>query len=160
MFSQTTEYALRAMSCLALAGDQYVPTATLAGMTCVPPKYLAKVLQQLADANLIDGRRGAFGGYRLARPPHQIRLIDVIHCISPVQRITACPLGLPNHGKDLCPLHRRLDAAAASVIEILNGVTLREIIDTPGSVNKPLCDPTLTTELTVSGRIRVRRRKG
>ncbi len=156
MFSQTTEYALRAMSCLALAPDQLVPTTTLAAMTHVPPNYLAKVLQQLAAAKLITGRRGVGGGYRLARPADQINLLDVINGVGTLQRITTCPLGLPNHGTNLCPLHRQLDAAAASIMKMLDGVTLKNIIDTPGAPNKPLCDTSRTTELSVSGSIRVR----
>ena len=68
MFSQTTEYALRAMACLAMYPDDLVATPTLAEQTKVPANYLAKVLQQLAAAKLITGRRGVGGGYRLARP--------------------------------------------------------------------------------------------
>jgi Rrf2 family transcriptional regulator, nitric oxide-sensitive transcriptional repressor len=156
MFSTTTEYALRAMSCLALAPDQLVPTTTLASMTKVPSNYLAKVLQTLAAAKLITGRRGVGGGYRLARSADQINLLDVINTVGTLQRITTCPLGLSNHGPNLCPLHRHLDNAAAAVIKMLDGVTLKDVIDTPGAVNKPLCDQKATAEITVSGSIRVR----
>jgi Rrf2 family transcriptional regulator, nitric oxide-sensitive transcriptional repressor len=156
MFSQTTEYALRAMSCLALAPNQLVPTTTLASMTHVPPNYLAKVLQQLAASKLITGRRGVGGGYRLARPSDQINLLDVIQSVGSLSRITTCPLGLSNHGTNLCPLHRQLDAAAAAMIKMFDGVTLKQVIDTPGSVNKPLCDSNRTIEVTTAGSIRVR----
>ncbi len=67
MFSQTTEYALRVMAWLALSPDLLVPTLTLADKTKVPAHYLAKVLQQLASAELVTGRRGVRGGYKLAR---------------------------------------------------------------------------------------------
>ncbi len=156
MFSQTTEYALRAMSCLALAPDQLVPTTTLASVTHVPPNYLAKVLQQLAASRLITGRRGVGGGYRLARPADQINLLDVIRSVGHLERITTCPLGLANHGPNLCPLHRQLDSAAATMIKMFDGVTLKQIIDTPGSVNKPLCDANRTSEVTIGGSIKVR----
>ena len=63
MFSQTTEYALRAMACLALRPQQLTSAIALADQTKVPANYLAKVLQQLAGAGLIDGRRGV-GGFR------------------------------------------------------------------------------------------------
>src|SRR5262249_779585 len=62
VFSQTTEYALRAMACLALAPDELVPTSVLADKTKVPANYLAKVLQQLAGGGLIRGRRGVGRG--------------------------------------------------------------------------------------------------
>jgi Rrf2 family transcriptional regulator, nitric oxide-sensitive transcriptional repressor len=156
MFSQTTEYALRAMSCLALAPDQLVPTNTLAAMTKVPSNYLAKVLQQLATAKLITGRRGVGGGYRLARPAGQINLLDIVNTVGTLQRITSCPLGLPNHGTNLCALHRTMDNAAANIIKMLDGVTLQNLIEAPGVANKPLCDARNTQEVSTHGGIRVR----
>ena len=151
MFSQTTEYALRAMACLALRPDALVPTPVLAKETKVPSNYLAKVLQQLAGANLIHGRRGVGGGYQLSRPSSQINLMDVINAVGDLRRIESCPLGLPNHGPNLCPLHRRLDQAAAGVIEVFSGVTLHDLVSDPRS-NKPLCDTEMAAKLTVSAR--------
>ena len=45
----------------------------------MPVNYLAKVLQVLAGANLIIGRRGVGGGYRLARRPEEITMLEVIN---------------------------------------------------------------------------------
>lgn len=149
MFSQTTEYALRAMSCLALYPDRLVPTPSLAKQTQVPSNYLAKVLQQLAAANLIIGRRGVGGGYRLAKPGSQIQLIDVINAVTQVKRITACPLGLSNHGSNLCALHRKTDEAAAAVLKVFTGVTLDDLLN-DAAPSKPLCDADMTASLTVS----------
>lgn len=150
MYSQTAEYALRAMSCLALRPSELVPTTTLSLQTRVPSNYLAKVLQLLAAENLISGRRGVGGGYKLARAPEQITLLQVINAVSPVHRIDSCPMGLPNHGPFLCPLHRKADQAAAAVIEIFEGVTLADLINDPLS-SKPLCDVESTAKLSVMG---------
>lgn len=150
MLSQTTEYALRAMSWLALSPDALVPTGMLAEKTKVPPHYLAKVLQQLAAASLIDGRRGVRGGYKLSRPAANISLLDVVRAVSTVERITTCPLGLNNHGPNLCPLHRRIDLAAKTIIEMYGGVSLEQLVKDP-SPQRPLCDEETTTRLTVGG---------
>ena len=149
MFSQTTEYALRAMACLAMYPDDLVATPTLAEQTKVPANYLAKVLQHLAAAKLITGRRGVGGGYRLARPAGDIRLLEVINAVTVVARIQSCPLGLPTHGSKLCALHKKADEAAAAVIEVYSGVTLRDLLTDPNP-NKPLCDVKITASLTVS----------
>jgi Rrf2 family transcriptional regulator, nitric oxide-sensitive transcriptional repressor len=149
MFSQTTEYALRAMACLAMKPAELVPTPVLAEQTKVPANYLAKVLQQLAAAKLITGRRGVGGGYKLARPAADIRLLDVINSVTTVTRIQSCPLGLATHGSRLCALHRKADEAAAAVIEVYNGVTLHDLIMDPNP-NKPLCDTKASAALTVS----------
>ena len=89
MFSQTTEYALRAMACLALAPDELVPTSILADKTKVPANYLAKVLQQLAGGGLLRGRRGVGGGYTLARPSESITLLEIVNVVGDLHRVSA-----------------------------------------------------------------------
>lgn len=147
MFSQTTEYALRAMSWLALSPDALVSTHVLAEKTQVPPHYLAKVLQQLSAANLIVGRRGVRGGYKISRAATEITLLDVVRSVAEIQRITTCPLGLASHGSTLCSLHRTTDAAAKAVIDIYGTVTLHDLLADPRHPT-PLCEAPAT--LTVS----------
>jgi Rrf2 family nitric oxide-sensitive transcriptional repressor len=149
MLSQTTEYALRAMACLAYSPDELTPTPRLAELTLVPPNYLAKVLQSLAQASLITGRRGVGGGYKLASPAEEISLLDVVNAIDPVERITSCPLGLPDHGSNLCALHSCVDQAARQFIDKFESVRLSDLIaESNGSV--PLCDTQLARELALS----------
>ncbi|TVQ62217.1 MAG: Rrf2 family transcriptional regulator [Phycisphaerales bacterium] len=149
MLSQTAEYALRAMACLAYRPDELTTTPVLAKQTQVPSNYLAKVLQVLAGAELIVGRRGVGGGYRLARPATEIRLLDVINAVDPVERISTCPLGLANHGTNLCALHRRLDEAARRVIETFGGSTLHDVI-AEAAPSLPLCDQEMTAKLRIN----------
>lgn len=139
MLSQTTEYALRAMAWLAHAGPGLTPTSVLAEETGVPFNYLAKVLQSLAKADLINGRRGVGGGYRLSREAADISMLDVINAISPVKPIETCPLGIPGHGKKLCSLHCRLDGAARMIIKEFGGVSLADLLKEKQSAG-PLCD--------------------
>jgi len=138
------------MAWLAINPDGRVASGVLAEKTQVPHDYLAKVLQQLADAGLIHGRRGVHGGYQLARPPEQIRLLDVVRGVSALDRIRQCPLGLSNHGSKLCPLHRTLDTAIAAAMDALGEKTLADMVTEPGA-NIPLCDLKTTAGLTVSG---------
>lgn len=153
MLSQTVEYALRAMASLAYRPDELVPTPELAEMTKVPSNYLAKVLQTLASAELIVGRRGVGGGYRLAKPAKDILLLDVINAVNPLQRIRSCPLELENHGPHLCPLHRRIDQAVAGVIEVFGSTTLADIVEADGSPQLPLCDAARTRQVTQQLRV-------
>lgn len=149
MLSQTTEYALRAMACLAYAPDELTPTPRLAEQTLVPPNYLAKVLQSLAQADLITGRRGVGGGYRLARPANEITLLDVVNAIDPVEPIEKCPLGLPNHSTNLCALHTCVDRAARQFIETFKGVRLSDLVADSGGT-RPLCDTKLAQQLSMT----------
>lgn len=151
MLSQTSEYAMRAMSCLAINPEESRTAAGLARATSVPPDYLAKVLQQLATAGLITGRRGVGGGYQLAKAPDQIRLIDVVSAVAEVKRIETCPLGLPMHGTNLCPLHRTTDAAIKAVIDVYANKTLADMLNNPGA-NTPLCEAQLVGSITLSAK--------
>jgi len=143
MISNTAEYALRAMSWLALTPDERVASSALAEKTQVPADYLAKVLQLMAEAGFIDGRRGVRGGYRLAKPAGEIRLLDVINAVSrnemQLKPIESCPLGIKSHGVNLCPLHRRMDRAIRAVIEVLGDSTLADLVTEEGAPT-PLCE--------------------
>ena len=116
------------MSCLAYMPDGLVSTAQLAEVTHVPMNYLAKVLQLLARADLVNGRRGVGGGYKLARAASEITMLDIIDSIDPIKRIESCPLGLENHGV-LCPIHRRLDEASGMLITMFSGTTLEDLLE-------------------------------
>lgn len=151
MFSQTTEYALRAMACLALYPDQLVATGTLAQMTKVPSNYLAKVLQQLGGAGFIEGRRGVGGGYKLSRPADEINLVQIINAVGRLKRIESCPLGIEGHGTHLCPLHRTMDKASSMLIDMLKDISLRDLIGDAQNPIKPLCDRNTTATLSIRG---------
>src|SRR6185503_15795401 len=81
MFSQTLEYALRAMAQLASEAPRSATTQSLAKSTGVPAAYLSKVLQTLRTGGLVKCRRGVGGGVQLARTPKQISLLDVVNAV-------------------------------------------------------------------------------
>jgi Rrf2 family nitric oxide-sensitive transcriptional repressor len=111
VFSQTVEYALRAVVQLASIAPEASTTAELAIVTQVPPAYLAKVLQSLVKAKIVVSQRGAGGGVSLACSAEKLSILDIVKATDPIQRIKTCPLDLVSHGAKLCPLHRRMDAA-------------------------------------------------
>ena len=123
MFSQTTEYALRAAA--TLARDPEVPKTAqqISQATQVPAFYMSKILHDLGGAGLVHAQRGRHGGFILAHPPEQVSILDVVNAIAPLHRITRCPLGIPGHVR-LCPLHRRIDDAIAHVEESFGRTSL------------------------------------
>jgi Rrf2 family transcriptional regulator, nitric oxide-sensitive transcriptional repressor len=139
MFSQTVEYALRAMVHLAGASPAAQTTEQIARSTRVPQAYLSKVLQSLVQAGIVRSQRGIGGGMSLARPPAELTILEVVNAVDPIKRIRSCPLELAAHGTRLCPLHKRVDQALALVEEAFGSTTLQEIIDEP-SESIPLCD--------------------
>ncbi|WP_428307625.1 RrF2 family transcriptional regulator [Lacipirellula sp.] len=86
MFSQTVEYALRAMVQLAADSSGSATTKDIAAKAKVPSAYLAKVLQSMRRGGLIHSRRGVGGGVTLAKPAAKISLLDVIDAVEPLKR--------------------------------------------------------------------------
>ena len=128
MFSQTVEYALRAVVAIAANPAGSMKTRDISASTKVPLDYLFKVLRNLASAGILTGGRGAGGGFALARPAVDISVLDVVNAIDPIPRIMKCPLDLPSHKKELCPLHKRMDDALEKVQEALGGATIATIL--------------------------------
>ena len=138
MLSQTVEYALRAAVYLANQCPNPRTTEQIAVVTKVPQAYLSKVMQNLARGGLVRSQRGIHGGFVLARQPAQVTILEVVNAVDPIQRITTCPLELPSHGVNLCPLHRRLDLALAAVEAAFGKTTLAEVLAEP-TQSVPLC---------------------
>src|SRR5437763_4436162 len=106
MFSQTVEYALRAVVHLAYEAPDARTTAQIAEATRVPRDYLAKILQGLSKKGIVSTQRGVGGGVSLAREPSELTILDVVNAGEPSERITTCPLGRKAHGVRLGRLHR------------------------------------------------------
>jgi Rrf2 family protein len=141
MFSQTAEYALRAV--VYLASQQGAPRTTqeIAQSTRVPSGYLSKVMQALGRKQLVQSQRGLHGGFTLARPAEELTVLDIIDAVDPIRRIHHCPLNIKGH-INLCPLHRRLDNAMKLVEDALRESTIAELLVEPErarGIPIPLC---------------------
>lgn len=80
--SAKTDYAIRAALELASADDEKpVKGERIATAQAIPLRFLENILMQLRHAGLVESRRGAEGGYRLAKPADQVTLADVIRAI-------------------------------------------------------------------------------
>ena len=138
MFSQTVEYALRAIVHLAQHAPSGRTTDQIAEATKVPKAYLSKVLQGLSRAGIVVSQRGIGGGISLVKSPAQLTILEVVNSVEPIERIQVCPLGLKSHGEHLCPLHRRMDNALAMVENAFRSTTLAEVLAEP-TRSAPLC---------------------
>ena len=76
--SAKVDYALRAMIELAAVAPEQVKGERLSATQEIPQKFLESILVDLRHAGLVASQRGADGGYRLAIPPEEITVADVI----------------------------------------------------------------------------------
>ena len=139
MFSQTVEYALRAIVHLAKKPELLQTTAQIASATQVPAPYLSKILQTLARDELVLVKRGVSGGFLLGKSPMRMTIYEVVQCVDPIRRIRTCPLNLASHGKRLCSLHKKMDNALESIESVFRKTTLAELMNSPNP-SVPLCN--------------------
>ncbi len=139
MFSQATEYALRAVVYLADAADHSHTAQQIAEATQAPSDYLSKILRELGRVGIVRAQRGKHGGFSLARSPEELTIFDVVDAVDPIRRIHSCPLGLRAHQTKLCRLHRRLDDAMLHIENEFRGATVAELMQPDNGV-RPLCE--------------------
>src|SRR5437763_16543324 len=98
MFSTKAEYGVRLMVQLAQqGGDTPLSLSEIADRDGLPLAYLEHLVARLRKAGLAESRRGAHGGYLLARPAGEIRMAEVVEtlegAIAPIGCLTANPDG-------------------------------------------------------------------
>lgn len=147
LLSDASEYGLRAVVWLAQHPNQIQKVREIAQGTHAPPGYLVKVLQALAKARILSAQRGSSGGFQLERDPAGLSVLEVVNAIDPMERIDTCPIGLESHGRCLCPLHRRIDNAMASIEASFGQSTIADLLAEP-SASPPLRE---SHPLTISG---------
>ncbi len=125
--SARVDYALRAMAELA-AADAPRTVDQLSGAQRIPHKYLESILGELRRGGLLRSQRGPEGGYRLARPPADISIADVIRGLDgELANVRGSrPENLEYVGA-AAPLQEVWIALRASERAILEGVTLAHV---------------------------------
>lgn len=89
--SQGVEWSLHCCSVLAgLPAERVLPSARLAELHDVPPAYLAKHLQALSAAGIVESVPGPRGGYRLARAAEDITVLDVVLAVDGDETAFTC----------------------------------------------------------------------
>ena len=78
--SLKVEYACRVLAQLSRSygSRSFSRIDELAELEEIPANYLVQILNDLRNGGLIISRRGKLGGYRLAKPPAQITLFDIV----------------------------------------------------------------------------------
>jgi Rrf2 family transcriptional regulator, cysteine metabolism repressor len=76
-----SRYAVVAMAELARSGERPVPIAQIAERRQMPVQFLEQLFSTLRRDGLLLSQRGVGGGYRLARPPEQITVLEVVQAL-------------------------------------------------------------------------------
>ncbi|MBA4372821.1 MAG: Rrf2 family transcriptional regulator [Thermodesulfovibrio sp.] len=123
--TQETDYAVRCILYLSrYAGETPIMIETISEEMRIPRSFLAKILQRLAKAGIVQSFRGVKGGFQLKRPPSAISLLDVVEAIEgPVamNRCTIDPQRCDLSGA--CTVHPVWQTLQALVVDYLGKTT-------------------------------------
>ncbi len=138
MFSTKAEYGVRVMIELARrGGEKPVSLAEIAEHDQLPLAYLEHVVARLRKAELVSSRRGARGGYLLARPAQEITMAEVVSAlegsIAPIECISEGADGSlvcvresdPDH---ICPTKLLWTRVRGSIVRTLQETRLSDLI--------------------------------
>jgi Rrf2 family transcriptional regulator, cysteine metabolism repressor len=141
MFSTKAEYGIRVMAHLArqtngAPGEAHpISLGSIADAEGLPLAYLEHLVQRLRKAELVESRRGAHGGYTLARPAADISMAEVVAAlegdIAPIECITADADGAlicAREGAAPCPTKLLWTRVQGSIVRTLNDMTLDDLV--------------------------------
>jgi Rrf2 family protein len=129
--SAKTDYALRAALELARAGGaEPLKAERIAGAQGIPLRFLENILGELRHAGLVESRRGAEGGYMLARPAAAITLADVVRSVDgPLANVGGRRPDALEYPEGAAALRDVWVAVRAGLREVLEGTTLADLAD-------------------------------
>ncbi|MEX1142895.1 MAG: Rrf2 family transcriptional regulator [Thermoleophilaceae bacterium] len=145
MFSTKAEYGIRVLVHLARAADDAsepagapISLTSIAEAQGLPLAYLEHLAARLRRAGLVESRRGARGGYSLARPADSITMAEVVQAlegeIAPIECITADADGAlvcvhdSEPGHEPCPTKLLWTRVQGSIVRTLTDMTLADLV--------------------------------
>ncbi len=129
--SRSTDYALMALSDLAMLPEgETLSARRVAESHRLPPELAAKTLQGLRRSGILATRQGMRGGYRLARPPAEIRIREVIESVEGPLALVECLLDdCACELTPTCSVRTPLARVHERLLETLSGLTLAGLLE-------------------------------
>ncbi len=131
LLTRASEYALLSLDTIQRA-DSPIGAEQLATELCIPKSFLAKILQNLAKNGILESRKGAHGGFILAKELHEISVSEVIYAaegkMPAVFDCTSYSSTCPNGSIGTCAISPFLRNFQRKIDDFLNGLTLGDIL--------------------------------
>jgi Rrf2 family protein len=131
--TRRADYAIRTVIFLARRGRRDpTPGPRVASQMGIPARFLPHVMGDLTRAGIVEAEVGRGGGYRLARDPRGLSLLEVIEAVEGDPRRRSCVLRTggcdPDHP---CDVHPVFSAAQDAFLERLAGTSIADVIAGP-----------------------------
>jgi len=135
--TKQTNYAVRILMYCAANSDQLSRIPEIAAAYDLSETFLFKILKPIADNGFVKSVRGRNGGIRLAKPAHEISLLDIVRitednfnmadCFD--SGMTNCPL------VDACTLNSAWNEALAAFFKVLEKYTIEDLVKPSPNIN-------------------------
>lgn len=142
MLTKKAKYGLRALCALARNESGYMQARDIAQDALVPEKFLETILVELRNAMLVESKRGARGGHRLARPAEQINIGEIIRTIDG----PLAPIPCASHTRyrpcddcvdpARCALRLLMVDVRTAMSDVVDTRTLRELSEATGPTKR------------------------
>jgi Rrf2 family protein len=138
MLSMKAKYALKALIALADNGGKQMNAWAIASEANVPPKFLEAIMTELRTRGIVNSRRGASGGFALARDAKEIMAGDIIRMVdgplAPIrcasvtayQRCEDCP------DEERCALHDMMKDVRSALSSVLDRRSIHDLAQAEG----------------------------
>ncbi|MEX0601426.1 MAG: Rrf2 family transcriptional regulator [Rhodothermales bacterium] len=129
MLSAGCRYGIRTVLYLTqVKEDDFVPVHVISDELDIPKYFLAKVVQQLVQHDVLLSHRGRGGGVALARSPGEIALVDIVRALDEHEPLYHCLIGLPDcEPGGTCPLHEDWACVQDMVRDVYENTTIDAI---------------------------------
>ncbi len=127
--SAKADYAVRAAAELAAADEGPVKGGVLAEAQQIPLQFLEHILLELKHAGIVRARRGAKGGYWLARPADEVTVADIVRAVEgPIANVQSNPPESIEYSGNAQHLQEVWIAVRANLRAVLEEVTLADLV--------------------------------
>jgi Rrf2 family nitric oxide-sensitive transcriptional repressor len=131
-----TNYALRTLQMAALRAPALTRVDQVAAAHGISRAHIMKIVHELGKAGYVETVRGRGGGFRLAKPPGEITVGEIVRLteapIELVECFNADTNGCPLIG--ICRLATALDSALEAFLQVLDGITIAELAGNRGDL--------------------------
>lgn len=129
IYSRSCEYALRALAYMGTQHEEGLITVQdIARAEALPAPFLAKVLQQLSKAGILNSVKGPKGGFGFARPAQEVTMFEVVSAVDGEEMFERCAVGLAACSDTApCPLHDSWTPIRDRIHEYLSSHTIQDL---------------------------------
>lgn len=126
----TSEYLLRIMSFMVNEEEKTFTTKELFENLQIPFRYLRKLMITLSKSDIIDSTQGKNGGYKIAKDPKNITLLEIIRTAGEDPIGHMCFFGLEKcELVTECVMHEKWASIRENIFQVLSNTSLADMKD-------------------------------